>query len=148
MLTVQRNTKSGKNIKSENRIRQIERVSYWTVTLLVSLTKKWLTWEQTEKEKNSMNRKQQQKRKGEQESWKTKAKKILEKHAVFCKGASVAFTWALSAVCALQETQTVSSHIQLQLCMHNVHMKSLYAGPRFGLFSLLFPFLSIKWFFF
>lgn len=40
------------------------------------------------------------------------------------------FKWALSAVCPLQETWAISSHIKLQLRMPKVHMKGLYAGPK------------------
>lgn len=97
------------------------------------MTQKGFTWEQTAKKKKRHEQKVTAKEKKGTGVMEDNAKKNFGKACSFCKAASVTFTWALSAVCALHETQAVSSHIKLQLCMHKAHMKGLYAGPKFCL---------------
>lgn len=73
-----------------------------------------------------------------------KAKKILEKHALFAKQLLWHLHLALSAVCALQETQAAFAHTKLQLCLHRVRLKGLCLGPKFCLAFTAFSISKYK----
>lgn len=76
-----------------------------------------------------------------------KAKKILEKHALFAKQLLWHLHLALSSVCALQETQAASAGIKLRLRMHRVRLKGLCPHPKFCLTFTAFSISKHKCFF-
>lgn len=76
-----------------------------------------------------------------------KAKKILEKHALFPKQLLWHLHLALSAVCALQETQAASAGMKPWLRMHRVRLKGLCPGPKFCLAFAAFSISKHKCFF-